>query len=227
MLGGNAKWLNSDSTWRVASQRVSQILTPLRSLEDNLSLMLGHAISRRIVGLTAATVTASVLLMLNFGITNAKMAAKTPNSGAQALAGISTAAPSLRSQTVSWAQAQADSLDQLLMPQWLPFPSGHVSSVQDLIGPDGHAMEVISIYRSHDQRYVLIEQLHSPRQPSVPGASFGAQIGTHPATFYELDSSGSPSAVMVGEGHGVYVSVEAIGFTADELTHIAASLAPG
>jgi hypothetical protein len=130
----------------------------------------------------------------------------------------------LTSESVSWAQAQADSPDPLLVPGWLPFNSYHPSQVQEITGPDGRATETITEYRSRDGLWVLIQQNHQHAfNVKVPGPSKPGTIGDQPATFYEF-VDGTPTAVIWQLLDGKYVDIIASGLTAAELTQVAATL---
>jgi hypothetical protein len=129
------------------------------------------------------------------------------------------------SRRVTWAQAQADSPDPLLAPTWRPVGIVGPRIIQDVLGPDGRALVTITEYGSYDGRSVLVEQFHSASEPLIPSPSVDGNIGSQPVKYYDLDSGGNPSAVQVRVSAGVYVSVETLGLTLDELNHLAASLA--
>lgn len=130
----------------------------------------------------------------------------------------------LTSQAVSWGTAQADSPDPLLVPGWLPFPGNRASNIQETKGPDGHAIETISEYRSTDGRSVLIQQNHQHAfNVSVPGPTTQGKIGGKPATFYEF-VDGTPTAVIWRLADGNYVDVVAMGLSTAELTRVCEAL---
>jgi hypothetical protein len=132
----------------------------------------------------------------------------------------------ISSESVSWAQAQADSPDLLLVPGWLP--SGHYlihrSVVQEVKGPDGRATVTITDYRSLDGRSVLVTQYHQQQiSIQVPGPSTSGTVGDQPATFYEY-VDGTPTAVTWQLPDGNYVDIITAGLTAEEMTRVAIAL---
>jgi hypothetical protein len=132
----------------------------------------------------------------------------------------------ISSESVSWAQAQADSPDPLLVPGWLPSSHYliHRAVVQEIKGPGGRATETITDYRSLDGRSVLVTQYHQQQiNVQVPGPSTPGTIGDQPATFYEY-VDGTPTAVIWQLPDGNYVDIITAGLTADELTRVATAL---
>jgi hypothetical protein len=139
---------------------------------------------------------------------------------------VPSATPVLRSVRVTWAQAQTDSPDPLLVPGWLPFNSYRPSVVQEVKGLDGRAIETITEYQSPDGRSVLIHQNHHfGAYVTVPGPSKPGMIGDQPATFYQY-VDGAPTAVIWKLPDGEYVDITTEGLTAEEMTHIATALRP-
>ena len=139
---------------------------------------------------------------------------------------VPSATPVLRSVRVTWAQAQTDSPDPLLVPGWLPFNSYRPSVVQEVKGLDGRAMETITEYQSPDGRSVLIHQNHHfGAYVTVPGPSKPGMIGDQPATFYQYVGE-APTAVIWKLPDGEYVAITTDGLSAEEMTHIATALHP-
>jgi hypothetical protein len=134
--------------------------------------------------------------------------------------------PVISSESVSWAQAQADSPDPLLVPGWLPSSHYliHRSVVQEIRGPDGRATVTITDYRSLDGRSVLVTQYHFHQfNVQVPGPSKPGTVGDQPATFYEY-VDGTPTAVTWQLPDGNYVDITTAGLTAEEMTRVATAL---
>ena len=134
--------------------------------------------------------------------------------------------PVISSESVSWAQAQADSPDPLLVPGWLPSSHYliHRSVVQEIRGPDGRATVTITDYRSLDGRSVLVTQYHFHQfNVQVPGPSKPGTVGEQPATFYEY-VDGTPTAVTWQLPDGNYVDITTAGLTAEEMTRVATAL---
>jgi hypothetical protein len=139
---------------------------------------------------------------------------------------VPSATPVLRSVRVTWAQAQTDSPDPLLVPGWLPFNRYRPSVVQEVKGLDGRALETITEYQSPDGRSVLIHQNHHfGAYVTVPGPSKPGMIGDQPATFYQYVSE-APTAVIWKLPDGEYVAITTDGLSAEEMTHIATALHP-